>query len=258
MKTRQFTLRFNLQDEAIEAWLESQPDRGAYVKRLILADKARRRAGETIRPLNAHDRSWEKHYAMVLEFREKFGRNPYYYEEFCGVKLGRWLEVHAKRDTDRPDRMEKLAQIGALDKWERFFDALKAFREKYDRLPKKDEFLGDLPVGAWLERQKASMRRGDLPAEHREKLASLDVAPSDWEKKFGLVAAFREEYGRLPKFRDTYRGVRIGRWLYTQRKVLDPSNHEAQIEKLRSLGAIPFVRQKNTKKKTYKKTVNQK
>lgn len=259
MKTRQFTLRFNLQDEDIEAWLESRPDRGAYIKRLILADKARRLAGEEFHPLNAHDAAWEKRYAMVLDFREKFGRNPYYYEEFRGVKLGRWLEVHAKRDADRPERMEKLARIGALDKWERFYTALKAFCEKFSHLPRKDEFLGDIPVGAWLQRQRAAMRRGELPVEQREKLLSLGVAPSDWEKKLALVAAFLEEQGRLPKFEDTYCGVNVGRWLYAQRKALSLTPNEEYLAKLRSLGAIPFVRQKNQrKKKIYKKTAVQK
>ena len=249
MKRRKYILRFNLQDEAIEEWLASKPNKGEYLKQLILADKARRQAGEEIRPLNAHDTAWESRYALVLEFLDRFGRLPYYYEEYRGVKLGRWLKEHARLDGEsRPDRMEKLAQIGALDKWERFFAALKAFQEKFARFPKKDEFLGDIPVGAWLQRQRLAMRRGELPEEKKEKLLALGVTESDWEKKFELVVAFREEFGRLPKFEDTYRGVRIGRWLYAQRKTLDPVADEARIEKLRSIGALPFVRQKNVKK----------
>lgn len=247
MKRLKYILRFNLQDEAIEEWLASQPNKAEYLKKLILADKARRQAGEGFRPLNAHDAAWESRYALVLEFLDRFERLPFYYEEYRGVKLGRWLKEHAERDSDRPDRMEKLARIGALDKWERFFIALKAFQEKFSRLPKKDEFLGDVPVGAWLQRQRLAMRRGELPDEQKEKLLALGVTESDWEKKFVLVVAFRDEFGRLPKFEDTYRGVRIGRWLYAQRKALDPAKDEARVEKFRSIGALPFVRQKNRK-----------
>ena len=246
-KTRQFSLRFNLQDEAIEAWLEKQPDRGAYLKRLILADKARQ-GGVVAEAQNAHDAAWESRYGLVLEFLDRFGRLPYYYEEFRGVKLGRWLEVHAKRDVERLDRMEKLARVGALDKWERFFAALEAFCGRFGRLPGKDEFLGDLAVGAWLHRQRAAMRRVELSEEQRERLARLGVVSSDWEKKFGLVVAFREEFGRLPKFEDTYRGVKVGRWLYAQRKALDPEKDVRRVALLRQLGALPFVRQKNKRK----------
>ena len=77
----------------------------------------------------------------------------------------------------------------------------------------------------------------------------MGVAGSDWERKLALVAAFREELGRLPKFRDTYRGVRIGRWLYAQRKALLPGRDDGRIEALRAIGAVPFVRQKNEKRK---------
>ncbi len=254
MKRLKYILRFNLQDEAIEEWLASQPNKAEYLKKLILADKARRQAGEGFRPLNAHDTAWEKRYRLVLEFLDRFGRLPFYYEEFRGVKLGRWLAEHTKRDADRPDRMEKLARIGALDKWERFYASLTAFREKFSRLPRKDEYQGDLPVGAWLQRQRLAMRNGELADEQTEKLLALGVTESDWEKKFALTVAFREEFGRLPKFQDTYRGVNIGRWLYAQRKALAAAPNENRLAKLRSLGAIPFVRQKNQRKtKIYKK-----
>lgn len=249
MKRLKFILRFNLQDEAIEEWLASQTNKAEYLKRLILADKARRQAGEGFRPLNAHDAAWEKRYALVLEFLDRFGRLPFYYEEFRGVKLGRWLVEHVKRDADHPDRMEKLARIGALDKWERFYAALQAFRKKFSRLPRREERLGDLHVGAWLQRQRLAMRSGDLTDDQKEKLIALGVTESDWEKKFALVVAFREEFGRLPKFEDTYRGVRIGRWLYAQRKALDLTADEARVEKFRSIGALPVVRQKNQQKK---------
>ena len=248
MKTRQFTLRFNLQDEAIEAWLASQPDKAAYLKRLILADKARQ-GGVVTEAKNAHDSAWEERYALVLEFLDRFGRLPYYYEEYRGVKLGRWLKEHARLDCEsRPDRMEKLAQIGALDKWERFYNALKEFREEFSRLPRKDECLNDVPVGAWLHRQRLFVRRGELSKEQKEKLLALGVSESDWEKKYALVVSFREEHGRLPKFTDTYHGVSIGRWLYVQRKKLEAGKDAERLEKLQSVGAVPFVRQKNEKR----------
>ena len=255
-KRRQFTLRFNQNEDAIEAWFERQPDKGAYLKRLILADKARRQNGVVLQPLNAHDAAWEERYELVLEFLDRFGRLPYSYEEFRGVKLGRWLEVHTKRDAGRPDRMEKLARIGALDKWERFYRLLESFVKENDRLPDKKEVYADVPLGAWLTRQRTAMRNEDskLSKEQKEKLSQLGITCSDWETKFGLVLSFCEEHGRLPKFEDGYRGVNIGRWLYAQRKSLDPTRDAQRVAKLHSIGAIPFVRQKNVRKASKSET----
>lgn len=247
---QQFSIRFNQREAAAEAWFFMQPDKGAYLKRLILADKARQQNGVVLQPLNAHDAAWEERYELVLEFLDRFGRLPYAYEEFRGVKLGRWLEVHTKRDAGRPDRMEKLARIGALDKWERFYRLLESFVKENGRLPGKKEIYADVSLGAWLTRQRADMRSEDskLSKEQEDKLRLLGVSDSDWESKFGLVLSFCEEHGRLPKFEDTYHGVNIGRWIYAQRKTLDPTRDAQRVAKLHSIGAIPFVRQKNVKR----------
>jgi len=41
-RVRRFNLQFNLKDMEAREWFERQPDKGEYLKNLILADKAAR------------------------------------------------------------------------------------------------------------------------------------------------------------------------------------------------------------------------
>ena len=76
-------------------------------------------------------------------------------------------------------------------------------------------------------------------------MAALGVLSGDWERKLALVTAFREEFGRLPQYTDTYDGVAVGRWLAEQKKTADP----AKRERLTALGAYE---KKPSKKKAGK------
>lgn len=244
-KNLQFTLRFGLQDREAEEWLDSQENKSAYLKKLILADKARRGELTVVTRQERLDREWEEKFRLLLAFVDEFDRLPGSVEEYRGVKLGRWLYSRAKRDGEkRPDRMEKLESVGALDKWERMLGCIWAFRQEHGRLPDAEERYGEVPVGAWLVRQQRLMRKGDgLTPAQREKLAAAGVLASDWERKYALAQAFREEFGRLPKYVDTYKGVAVGRWLAEQKKTSD----QAKQARLQSLGA--FEKKKASRKK---------
>lgn len=67
-----------------------------------------------------------------------------------------------------------------------------------------------------------------------------------WDKNFKVLKEFKEEYGRLPKMKEEYKGVKIGRWVANiryyynlkhevdRRIVLD----EKRMEDLESIGFI--------------------
>ena len=67
-----------------------------------------------------------------------------------------------------------------------------------------------------------------------------------WDKNFKVLKEFKEEYGRLPKMREEYKGVKIGKWVANiryyynikhevdRRIVLD----EKRMEDLESIGFI--------------------
>lgn len=247
---RNITIRFNEKEADIVEWLQKQPNRSAYLKKLILAEKAKASSGAPVKLLNNYDTLWENRFKMVCSFFEIYGRLPRYNEVFQGVKLGRWLEVHIKRDRNRPERMERYAQIGALDKWYCFYKSLKEFVALRGRLPQKDECFRDIAIGAWLFRQRNLMRNNDtsLSATQKDMLLQLGVMGSDWETKYALVKAFIDENGFVPKYKDTYNGVKVGRWLYAQRKVLNSQKDAIKIQKLKIIGAYERICKKQKRK----------
>lgn len=44
-KVRKFTLQFSLADTEVREWFEQQPDKGKYLKKLILNDKKEKLGG---------------------------------------------------------------------------------------------------------------------------------------------------------------------------------------------------------------------
>lgn len=237
-----FTFQFSLQDTEAMEWFEAQPHKGAYLKALILADKANREETDCPLPVLTQEArfeaEWNERFELLKEFCAEFGRLPQCKEEYRGIKLGRWLNVQQNK-TVAPEHAEhtaKLKSIGALDsKWEQHYKLLKAFCNENGRLPKREEVFRDVRLGSWLDKQKKQLSFADCP-EHAEKLRELGVFDSVWDRKYALVKAFHAENGRLPYYGERYEGVQIGRWLNYQSKTLSPSVHPERAEKLKRLG----------------------
>lgn len=252
-EAQRFLLRFGPKDE--EAWmhLTEQANKSAYLKSLILADKARKATCkvDVIDTRSRYDKQWEGTLALVQEFQELHDRLPEANEVYKGVNIGRWLETRLRRDKDNPSRMARLASLNIQSKWDRYYRLLQEFVAERGRLPMQAELYKGLNLGRWLFRERSRLGSEDDPLlpEQQEKLACLCIGVNDWETKFLMVQAFREEFGRLPKFAEDYCGVHIGRWLYAQRKALESGKDADHLKKLQSIGAVPFVRQKNAKRK---------
>lgn len=118
-----FELSFNQQDGEAAEWFKRQPDKGAYIKALILADKAQKKSEET----KAFDlriqqeNQWNETFLLVREFRKEHFRLPTPTEEYKGVQIGSWLKTRLQKDKDRPDRMEKLQSLNTPSKWEQHY-----------------------------------------------------------------------------------------------------------------------------------------
>lgn len=236
-----FNISFGACDAEAAEWFSKQPNKGAYLKALILADKALCDESEIVPKPKHEDSLWEEHFHLLKEFKEQFGRLPSYSESYKGFRLGRWLHDTVRRArVSRPDRIEKLQSIGVVDKWERNLALVERFKEVYDRLPCRNESYQGVNIGAWLAMQTARLRneREWFSQEQLKMLSDLEIFASDWDRKCRLLEAFLEEHDRLPKYTEIYREVRLGRWLAYQRKTLDPVKHADRIERLGRLGAF--------------------
>lgn len=243
-----FTLQFSAQDTRAEEWFLAQPNKGAYIKALILEDREKQEREGTTGPtvVTRSDRinaDWDERLEQCKAFLQEHGRLPNYNETYQGVKLGRWLDIHIRKAEQKNDtvRLEKLRSIGALDgKWDKFFLLLADFVAEHGRLPNGDEQYRGMRLGSWLKRQKKllSERSDTLTEAQRENLRRYVVYSDPWEEKYALLAEFAAEYGRLPRYQEEYRGQKLGRWLARQKTELNPTKHPYRLEKLLSIGAI--------------------
>ncbi|EOD34516.1 hypothetical protein EMIHUDRAFT_228469 [Emiliania huxleyi CCMP1516] len=111
-----------------------------------------------------------------------------------------------------------------IDRWERMFGLLQAFREREGlaNVPRRHEEDGEL-LGAWLQRQRKLHKHGLLPGMRAQRLEALgvvwDVLAEQWERTFGLLQAFRQREGHANvPMRHVEEGEQLGVWLQTQRK----------------------------------------
>lgn len=240
-----FTFQFSLQDTEALEWFEAQPHKGAYLKALILADKARREQEGGDLPLVTRDDRldalWEERFALVEEFYREFGRFPNRNEHYRGTNLGRWLDGQKRKCKTNGDteRAEKLRAIGALDgRWDQFFRLTLAYSAEFGKLPESNTVYRGMKVGKWLETQVKQINVTDH-SEHAEKLRAIGALSAKWDTQYALVEEFCAETGRLPGPWERYKDAPIGRWLDYQKRMLDPVAHPDRAQKLRLLGIVP-------------------
>ncbi len=248
-----FNLSLGACDVEVAEWFLQQPNKGAYLKSLILADKENHEGTAIYPKPTKYDLEWEAHYELLKEFCELFGRLPAYAETYKEFRLGRWLHETTRRSrVNRPDRIEKLKSVGIVNKWERNYALVQGFRDAFGRLPDKNEFFRGVNIGAWLNLQVTKLRKEHhvFTQEQQEKLYDLGIFVSDWDKKFNLLKDFMAEYHRPPKYEEVYREIHIGRWLAYQRKALKPHKHADRIKSLKQIGAINCAVSKTAKIQT--------
>ncbi|EOD28097.1 hypothetical protein EMIHUDRAFT_468761 [Emiliania huxleyi CCMP1516] len=111
-----------------------------------------------------------------------------------------------------------------IDRWERMFGLLQAFREQegHANVPRKHVEDGE-QLGGWLSRQRKLHKQGLLPGMRAQRLEAVgvvwDARAEQWERMFGLLQAFREReaHANVPD-RYVEDGEKLGSWLQTQRK----------------------------------------
>lgn len=136
------------------------------------------------------------------------------------------------------------------EKWEQAFLLLQDFVKEHGRFPTARESYQGVNIGRWFVYQRNKMQSSTLPPEQQEKLDALKqgdfTSPplqSQWDKTYQLLEAFVAEYHRLPKARESYRGVSIGRWyIYQKQQALSPAYPTQKLDKLEKLKGFEPVK----------------
>ena len=203
------------------------------------------------------EKLWDSILEVLIDFKEEFGRFPKSTENHKSIQIGRWLsrqKVSFNKGALPKNRIDKLESIGFsfdkksdLDKkrWDSNFEVLEEYYNKFNSLPGQHVVYKGVTIGRWLANQKQRYLVDKLTDERIEKLESvgyefINIYTTLWDSRFELLKEFKEEFGRLPKSKETYKGVKIGYWTSNQRKayINKAKFSKEKIRKLKSIGVI--------------------
>jgi len=176
--------------------------------------------------------SWKSRYELLVEFRKQHSdRWPNQLEEFQGVKLGTWCanQRHPGRKAFlTPERKALLRKIDFPwedNRWEKGFEALKAFRSKSpNRWPNssKSKFQG-VSVSAWVNHQRVLHQEKKLSKEKIKLLESigfewLNQREVLWNERYAQLNRFRKKFPKMwPTQSTVFEGYRLATWVQQQR-----------------------------------------
>lgn len=207
-----------------------------------------------------------------------------------GYSLGYWIynqrAVRKGQQTGNlsEEQIEKLNSIGMRwdlytdYSWEKNFNAAKNYYEKNGHLDVPSRFVtrDGLPLGAWLSSLRTWESSGIHPkylsAERKKQLESIGMIWSEldyyWEQNFSEALRYYRKNGDLlvPSNFVTDNGVRLGSWIFRQRKLHSGSCKGTpltaeQTARLNSIGMVwepedPWLMSFNLVKGYYKEHGN--
>ena len=192
------------------------------------------------------DRQWDRYYQKAADYYARHGnldvKGSYVTED--GFRLGLWLNNIRQYGRNGScllsgARRRQMEQIGMIwdklfYKWEQGYEAARQYYERYGNLdvPSGYETENGFRLGNWIGTQR-QIQRGSHPGAlplREEQIARLSrigmnwsgKQGESWEKHYEAARAYREQNGSLdvPYVYVTQEGVRLGRWLDQQRRLL--------------------------------------
>ncbi|MCI8513978.1 MAG: hypothetical protein HFI93_05025 [Lachnospiraceae bacterium] len=139
---------------------------------------------------NKPDHVWEQNYAAACDYLRENGhlRIPASYATGDGIRLGAWLarqralragKIRRGRLTE--EQIARLDAIGMIwdsrvdSKWEKGYEALKVYMEKYGNAPIPADYRSadGLILKSWVQNQRKRYRSGKLEEERKKQLDAV-------------------------------------------------------------------------------------
>ena len=173
-------------------------------------------------------------------------------DHYEGFALGVWVRNQRAtrvRNKLKAIRIAQLDNIGFV--WDQFefqfeksLSLLASYKAEFGhcRVPKRTVYKG-VKLGSWLQDQRTSFNKGDMPKERVDRLEKIGVKLEqirnvEWEDKLNLLASYEAEFGhcRVPK-RTVYKGVKLGSWLQDQRTIFNKGDMpKERVDRLEKIG----------------------
>lgn len=237
-------------DVKIGIWYASQ--RRDYIKDKLHPDRYEKLKETGFFEHEEQRATWEKRYALLLEFLDKYNRFPKQQEVFEEFKIGIWCSTQKRaldNKTISEERYKKLEKIGFWKnhgrdaKWYSKYQLVCQYMQETGKFPTFDIVFKGVEIGAWCQLQRVIEKQGKMPEDrYREfdKIGFWDKKSFDelWNEKYELLRDFIKSYDRLPRGNEEYKGVKIGQWIGSQRTA--QKRGKMSEERYRKLELIGF------------------
>lgn len=214
---------------------------------------------------SVRDLSWERHYAEAGRYFATHGDLLVSVSDkkLNGIALGRWLaqlRFYRKSGVQSayltPERIAALDAIGMVWDvpdylWEQNYSAAVRYHRAHGNLEVPADYVDEngVRLGAWLcsvrSWRKGQNKRASLTDDQVARLDALGMNwigrhNATWETAYAEARKYRQAHGNLnvPSGYVTENGVRLGRWLRSQREAYGVTLSDSRKQKLDAIGMI--------------------
>ena len=198
---------------------------------------------------------WDRLYKVYQIYINENGGNPYIAvtEQYRGENLGSWVNVQRRAYKEgklSQERYEKLRSVGFIfdifeNEWMRRYEQYKRYINENNGktyIPRKMDYEGE-HLGAWAYEQRMMYKRGELSAEHYEKLKNVGfvfkLLEDEWSRRYEQYKRYIKNNNGNPyiPYRMDYEGEHLGKWVSYQRSLYKAGKlSQERYEKLKKLG----------------------
>ncbi|GMH85539.1 hypothetical protein TrST_g10508 [Triparma strigata] len=201
--------------------------------------------------------AWEKNFQALMNYKKAEGNClvPARFKTADGVKLGGWVGEQRKAYKNgqlSTDRVAILEEVGFVwdpseSEWEGNFQVLVNFKnvEGDCLVPRRFKTVEGIYIGSWVQNMRQDKKKGKLSADRSDMLEEVgfvwDPLAAGWEENFQELVEYKKAKGDclVPNKFETIEGVKLGRWVGTQREAYKKGNLSA--EKIKRLEDVGFV-----------------
>ncbi|MHA6247119.1 helicase associated domain-containing protein [Pontibacter sp. CAU 1760] len=210
----------------------------------------------------SREHRWNQMYWRLKDFYAAFGhsRVPRRWEKdkqlALWVTMQRKMHREGKLSEDRELRLNELKFTWSIldvydAQWEMYFQKMVAFNKRHGhcRVPCKHTKLV-----SWIERQRLSKQKGQLPQDRYKRLEEIgftwsceDMKRSSWEERYEQLKVYRKNKGDCFVPTNYRENKSLGNWVATQRRL--EAKGRLQATKKKRLNQLGFVWGKDVKHK---------
>ena len=180
--------------------------------------------------------AWAKGLEAAKRYRQQYGdlQVPSQYKDDTGFALGNWIRNTRARYRNGGLTQDQIEKLEALDivwnmvdsRWEQCYAEAAAYYEQHGNLafPKHYVTESGLRLGPWLENQRASYLKGELPEDKIQRLEAIGMMwegrnDRQWRQAYEAAKRYFQNHGDLevPYEYVTPDGLRLGQWVVRQR-----------------------------------------